>query len=56
MVTNTTSDQTITVRNIGTATLSGLQVWRPFTIVSGGTYSLSANQNPAVTIRFQPTV
>ena len=56
VVTNTTSDQTITVRNIGTATLSGVaSVAAPFTIVSGGTYSLSANQSQAVTIRFSPT-
>jgi hypothetical protein len=52
------SDGTITVQNIGNGTLSGSVsgLSAPYSILSGGTYSLSANQSQVVTIRFSPTV
>ena len=45
-----------TVQNVGGGTLSGTaSVGPPFTIVSGGTYTLSANASQTVTVSFNPT-
>lgn len=45
-----------TVKNVGTGTLAGqATVAAPFSIVSGGSYSLAANASQIVTIRFSPT-
>jgi hypothetical protein len=53
--TNTTSDLTFTVQNTGGGTLAGTAtVSGPFSIVAGGTYSLSANQSQNVTVGFSP--
>lgn len=52
----TTRDLTFTVQNIGGSTLAGTaSVSVPFSILTGGTYSLGANQSQVVTIRFSPT-
>ena len=51
-----TSDLTFTVQNIGVGTLSGVAtVPAPFSILSGGTYSLGSNQSQMVTVRYRPT-
>ena len=56
-LTNTTRDLSFTVVNIGAGTLAGsASVAAPFSIVSGATYSLGANQTQSVTVRYQPTV
>ena len=53
--TNTTSNLTITVQNTGGGTLVGTAtVPAPFSIVSGGSYSLGANQSQTVTVSFTP--
>ena len=47
---------TFTVRNAGGGTLSGsASVASPFSITSGGTYTLQAGQSATVTVRFSPT-
>ncbi|MDD5678834.1 MAG: DNRLRE domain-containing protein [Kiritimatiellae bacterium] len=47
---------TFTVQNIGGGTLSGsASVSSPFSIVSGGSYSLSADQAQVVTVQFSPS-
>jgi hypothetical protein len=57
ILTNTTSDLTFTVQNTGSGTLAGTAtVSTPFSIVSGGSYSLGANQSQTVTVRFSPKV
>jgi hypothetical protein len=51
----TTADQTFTVKNGGAGTLSGTAtVSAPFSIVSGGSYSLGAGQTQVITVRFSP--
>jgi hypothetical protein len=53
----TNKSLTLTVQNIGGATLTGTAtVSPPFAIVSGGTYNLGSNQSQVVTIRYTPTV
>jgi uncharacterized protein YegP (UPF0339 family) len=48
-------DRTFTVKNVGSGTLTGnASTTAPFTIVSGGSYSLTAGQSQAVTVRFSP--
>jgi len=56
VLTNSTgSNLTLTVQNTGGGTLSGIaSVTGPFSIVSGGTYSLGANQSQAIVIKFAP--
>jgi hypothetical protein len=57
ILTNTTSDLTFTVQNTGGGTLAETAtVSAPFSIVSGGSYSLGANQSQPVTVRFSPKV
>ena len=52
----TTIDRTFTIQNVGAGTLTGtVTVASPFSIVSGGTYSLGSNQSQTVTIRYSPT-
>lgn len=52
-----TNDMTLTVRNIGGGTLQGTAtVPLPFSIASGGSYSLGSNQSQTVTVRFRPTI
>jgi len=52
----TTTNLTMTVRNAGAGTLSGSATASlPFSIVSGGTYSLGSNQSQVVTFRYAPT-
>jgi len=51
-----TEDQTFTVQNIGSGTLSGsASVSAPFSIVSGGSYNLGAGLSQVVTVRYSPT-
>jgi len=51
-----TNDMTLTVRNVGGGTLQGTAtVPLPFSIVSGGSYSLGSNQSQLVTVRYRPT-
>ena len=46
-------DMTLTVKNIGTGILTGtVSASPPFSIVSGGSYSLGANQTKAVVVRY----
>jgi hypothetical protein len=55
--TNMTRDLTMTVQNAGVSTLVGnASVAAPFSIISGASYSLSANQSQAVTVRYSPTI
>ena len=50
------ADTTFVVQNIGTGTLTGgAKTAAPFSIVSGGAYSLAAGQTQVVTVRFSPT-
>ena len=50
------ADRTFAVQNVGTGTLTGAaKTAAPFSIVSGGTYSLAAGQTQTVTVRFSPT-
>ena len=50
-----TAERTFYVTNNGGGTLSGsASVPTPFSIVSGGTYSLAANASQAVVIRYSP--
>ena len=49
-------ETTFTVENTGGATLTGeASVLEPFSIVSGGSYSLAASAQQTVTVRFAPT-
>ena len=51
-----TADRTFTVQNTGGGTLSGnANVSAPFSVVSGGSYNLVANQSTIVTVRYSPT-
>jgi len=51
-----TADRSFTVQNTGGGTLSGgASVPAPFSIVSGGTYSLLAGATWTVTVRYSPT-
>jgi hypothetical protein len=53
----TSKTNSFTVQNIGTGTLTGTaSVGAPFSIVSGGSYSLGASASQAVTVVFSPTV
>src|SRR5262249_50908971 len=50
------ADATFVVQNTGAGTLTGQATTAaPFTIVSGGDYSLAAGQTQVVTMRFSPT-
>ena len=50
-------DLTLTVKNAGGGTLTGnATTTDPFSIVSGGSYSLGAGESRVVTVRYQPTV
>lgn len=49
------SNLTFTVQNAGVGTLSGsASVAAPFSIVSGGSYSLGSGQSQTVTVRYSP--
>ena len=53
----TTSNKTLYVTNAGGGTLTGTaSVSTPFSIVSGGSYSLAASQGQAVVVSYSPTV
>jgi hypothetical protein len=57
VLSGTSKTNSFTVRNVGTGTLSGTAgVGAPFTILSGGSYSLGSNQSQTVTVAFSPTV
>ena len=50
-----TVDKTFTVKNTGVGTLFGeATASEPFSIVSGGTYSLAAGKSQTVTVRYSP--
>src|SRR5437660_6895716 len=52
---NTSRDSSFTVQNLGAGTLAGAAtVAAPFSIISGGIYSLGANQSQTVTVRYSP--
>ncbi len=56
VVVGTTRDQDFTVKNNGAGTLAGTaSVTVPYSVVSGASYSLQANQSQTVTVRFSPT-
>ena len=56
ILTNTVTTQTLSVQNGGSGTLAGsASVAAPFSIVSGGVYSLGAGQSQTVTVRYAPT-
>ena len=56
IVANAFSDRTFAVQNTGSGTLTGnASTTAPFTILSGGSYSLAAGQSQNVTVRFSPT-
>jgi hypothetical protein len=49
-------DLTLVIKNIGTGTLTGtVSATPPFSILSGGSYSLGGDQSQVVTVRYQPT-
>jgi hypothetical protein len=49
-------DLSVTLRNIGGGTLSGsVSVATPFSVVTGGTYSLASGASQTVTLRYTPT-
>ena len=53
---NSTADRTFTVQNTGTTTLSGAaSIGAPYSILSGGSFSLAAGASQTVTVRFRPT-
>lgn len=55
IATNTTRDLTFTVQNSGGGTLVGTaSVPAPFSILSGGNYSLGLGQSQVVTVRYSP--
>ena len=55
VVVGTTADRTFSVQNSGSGTLAGsASVPSPFSIVSGGTYSLGASASQTVTVRYSP--
>jgi hypothetical protein len=57
MLVGTSATNSLLVQNIGTEILSGTaSVGAPFSIVSGGSYSLGAGQTQAVLVAFSPTV
>jgi hypothetical protein len=46
----------LTVKNAGGGTLTGnVTTSAPFSIVSGGSYTLGPDQSQVVTVRYQPT-
>ena len=50
-----TNDMTVLVRNIGGGTLVGsASVALPFSVISGGKYSLVSGQSQPVTVRYHP--
>jgi hypothetical protein len=52
----TTADNTFTVQNTGSGTLSGsAAVSAPFSIISGASYNLAAGTSQGVTVRYSPT-
>jgi Fibronectin type III domain len=56
ILSGTSKTGSFTVSNSGGSTLSGsAAVSTPFSIVSGGTYNLGANQSQTVTVAFNPT-
>jgi len=53
---NGTVDRTFTIQNTSTANITGsTSVGAPFSIVSGGSFSLAAGASQVVTVRFRPT-
>ena len=57
VLTGTSVTNSIMVQNVGVGTLSGTaSVGAPFSIVSGGSYSLGSNQSQTVLVVFSPTV
>lgn len=51
------ADRSVIVLNVGAGDLIGqVNAIAPFSIVSGGSYSLSSNQSQTVTVRYAPTV
>ena len=51
-----TSDLTVTVRNVGARTLTGTaSVRTPFQVVGSASYALSSNQAQVLTVRYSPT-
>lgn len=56
VATGATVDRTFTVQNTSPATVAGTaSVGTPFTIVSGGSFSLAPGASQAVVVRFRPT-
>ncbi len=57
VLTGTSETNSIMVKNAGSGMLTGTaSVAAPFSVVSGGSYSLGAGQTQAVTVVFSPTV
>jgi len=55
VLTNASRELVLTVQNRGGGTLSGsAYVDTPFSVISGGSYSLGANQSQIITIRYKP--
>jgi hypothetical protein len=51
-----TRDRSFTVKNLGSATLTGtVSTTAPFSVVSGGSFSLAAGASQKVVVRFAPT-
>jgi len=55
VTTGSTTDRTFTVQNIGQGTLSGsASTSTPFSVTTGGTYSLGTGESRSVVVRFAP--
>jgi hypothetical protein len=55
ILTGTSATNSFTVQNVGTGTLTGTaSVGSPFSIISGGSYSLGANASQMVKVAFNP--
>jgi hypothetical protein len=56
VLSGTSKTSSFTVQNVGNGTLSGMaSVGAPFSILSGGSYSLSANGSQTVMVAFSPS-
>ena len=56
LTTGSTADRTFTVQNTSSVSISGtVSTGAPYSILSGGSFSLSPGASQAVTVRFAPT-
>ncbi len=57
ILTRSSKEQNITVKNTGTGTLTGaVSTSNPFSVVSGSSFSLAPGASQLITVRFSPTI